>query len=80
MEPCDLIVPPYHGAFVVRKEGAVVETVKTGEDGRFRVSLAPGRYVLASASEGLPFLKPVGVTVREHEFTDVTLAFDSGIR
>jgi hypothetical protein len=65
---------------VVRRDGAVVSNVKTDGQGRFEVRLGPGQYVLESESAGLPLLKPVDVTVREHEFTDVELAFDSGIR
>jgi hypothetical protein len=80
VEPCSVSEPPYTGSFVVRKYGAVVAKVKTDGQGRFEVRLGPGRYVLESESAGLPFLKPVDVTVRAHEFTDVELAFDSGIR
>lgn len=74
---CDPL--PHAGRFLVRKDGDVVARVQTGKDGRFTVRLDPGRYVLES-SQGLPLLKPVEVSVREHEFTDVTLRFDSGIR
>jgi hypothetical protein len=65
---------------VVRKDGAVVAKVKTDGKGRFEVRLGPGQYVLESESAGLPLLKPVDVIVDAHEFTDVELAFDSGIR
>jgi hypothetical protein len=82
VEPCDLIEPPYEGSFVVRRGDNVVATVQTDAEGRFEVRLAPGAYVLQSEAEAeaLPLLKPVDVTVREHEFTNVTLGFDSGIR
>jgi hypothetical protein len=82
VEPCTVAAPPYEGAFVVRKGDKVVATVKTDAEGRFEVGLAPGAYVLQSEAEAeaLPLLKPVQVAVREHEFTNVTLAFDSGIR
>jgi hypothetical protein len=82
VEPCELVEPPYEGSFVVRKGDNVVATVKTDAAGRFQVRLAPGAYVLQSEAEAeaLPLLKPVDVAVREHEFTNVTLAFDSGIR
>ena len=80
VEPCSVSEPPYTGSFVVRRDGAVVSNVKTDGQGRFEVRLGPGQYVLESESAGLPLLKPVDVTVREHEFTDVELAFDSGIR
>ena len=74
--------PPYEGSFVVRKGDNVVTTVKTDAEGRFEVRLAPGAYLLQSEAEAeaLPLLKPVEATVRAHEFTNVTLAFDSGIR
>lgn len=82
VEPCTAAEPPYEGSFVVRKGDQVVATVKTDAEGRFEVRLAPGSYLLQSEAEAeaLPLLKPVEVTVREHEFTNVTLAFDSGIR
>ena len=57
-----------------------VAKVKTDGKGRFEVRLGPGQYVLESESAGLPLLKPVDVIVDAHEFTDVELAFDSGIR
>jgi hypothetical protein len=84
VEPCAVATEPtaYVGAFVVEKDGTVVEKVSTDHDGRFEVRLEPGRYVLRSEAEAeaLPLLKPTEVTVREHEFTNVTLLFDSGIR
>jgi hypothetical protein len=64
--------------------GDVVATVSSGDDGRFAVSLAPGRYVLQglAPTPGSPF--PIGstvtATVRPHRFTDVTVPFDTGIR
>jgi hypothetical protein len=80
VEPCSVSELPYTGSFLVRRDGVVVAKVRTVGKGRFEVRLGPGQYVLESESAGLPLLKPVDVTVREHEFTDVELAFDSGIR
>jgi hypothetical protein len=80
VEPCSVSEPPYTGSFVVRKEGAVVAKVETDGQGRFELRLGPGQYVLESESVGLPLLKPVDVTVQAHEFTDVELDFDTGIR
>ncbi|HEY2803543.1 MAG TPA: carboxypeptidase-like regulatory domain-containing protein [Actinomycetota bacterium] len=57
-----------------------VATVRSGDDGRFRVALDPGSYTISSAKPGLPSLRPVEVTVRPHAFTSVMLSFDSGIR
>lgn len=76
--------PPYVGEINVRRTygGPVLRTIRTGTGGRFVVRLDPGRYVLAWESRDVPwpFLKPVEVTVRAHEYTEITLGFDSGIR
>jgi len=58
----------------------VVGTVRSGEDGGFRVALDPGSYTIRSGRPGPPSLRPVEVTVRPDAFTSVTLTFDSGIR
>jgi hypothetical protein len=77
---------PYAGArlrITERGTGDVAATVMAEDDGRFRVPLAPGEYVVdAEPTEGrpLPFAKPVDVTVRPGEFTHVTMSFESGIR
>lgn len=55
-------------------------TFRSGTDGRFRVSLSPGRYVLTSVKAGLPRLAPRSVTVRRGTFSKLTLLFDTGIR
>jgi hypothetical protein len=82
VEPCTVAEPPYEGSFAVRKDGTLVAKVTTNDLGDFEVSLEPGRYILQSVAEAesLPLLKPTEVTIREHEFTNVELAFDSGIR
>jgi hypothetical protein len=74
---------PYEASILLRDAtGKVVATVRSGEDGRFRVNLAPGEYVLepVQGEGGLPYAGPVTVEVREHEFTSVTISYDSGIR
>jgi hypothetical protein len=77
---------PFAGArlrITERETGDVAASVTADEQGRFRVPLAPGEYVVdAEPTEGrpLPFAKPVDVTVRPGEYTNVTLAFDTGIR
>jgi hypothetical protein len=58
----------------------VVATVRSGEDGRFRVALTPGSYTIRCGRSGLPSLRPVRVTVPPRAFASVTLTFDSGIR
>ena len=74
---------PFAAEIAVKRGDEVVATVSSGEDGRFRVALAPGDYLLqgiAPNQGGLPFAKPIPVTVRPHEFADVRVTFDSGIR
>jgi hypothetical protein len=75
---------PFEATIKVRKVGGkVVATVRSGRNGRFRVSLAPGRYVLEAVwpNPGAPpSAAPVLVRVRAHAFTRVTIHFDSGIR
>ncbi|HKO74332.1 MAG TPA: carboxypeptidase-like regulatory domain-containing protein [Gaiellaceae bacterium] len=81
VEPCPSPSPPYTGIFVVRQAGKVVANARTDGQGYFEIRLVPGHYTLESL-EGrfLPSLKPVQVTVRDGEFTEVELRFDSGIR
>ncbi len=68
-----------------------IRTIQSGSDGRFRVALEPGSYVLTVRQPTLPSrvrgapprpvaAAPVAVTVRPHEFAQVTLKLDSGIR
>ena len=58
----------------------LVMTFESTSDGRFRVALSPGRYILRAARVGLPRLSPRAVTVRRGTFTRVTLVFDTGLR
>ena len=56
-------------------------SVETDGDGRFRLALDPGTYdVSIEADDDPPFAKPQRVTVHAGEFTDVTVAVDTGIR
>lgn len=72
-----------HQAWVtlVDGDGDVVTRFRTGEDGRFRVGLRPGDYVLEpDAGDPFPTSSPVEASVVEGAFTDVVLSFDTGIR
>jgi hypothetical protein len=75
---------PYQATIVVKDDqGNEVARVQSGEDGRFRVALAPGTYTLApqSSSQGsYPFAKEQQVEVQAGAFTTVSVQFDSGIR
>ncbi len=58
-----------------------VARVKSDSEGRFSAVLEPGTYVIRAASaQSPPSLKPVTVTVQAHQFTEVAVPFDSGIR
>ena len=74
---------PYDAKLRIRLRSTkrVVATVRSGKDGRFRVRLRPGRYVVDPAS-GRPYprAEPVAAVVHAHKFTRITVSFDSGIR
>ncbi len=75
---------PYQATIVVLEEsGEEVTRVTSGEDGRFRLRLAPRSYTLVPQSPNAgapPFASEVAVEVKEHEFAEVAIAYDSGIR
>ena len=68
-------------AGVLTTSGEEVTQFQTDEQGRFRVDLAPGDYVLHPESpNGLPFAADTQFTVDEHKFTQLKISYDSGIR
>ena len=75
---------PYQATIVVKdSNGDEVARTESGEDGRYRVSLAPGTYTLAPQSgsnSGIPHASEQQVEVRADAYTEVDIAFDSGIR
>jgi hypothetical protein len=74
---------PYEATLriVRRRSHAFVKRFSSRSDGRYRVHLAAGRYLIENArSNRLPSLAPVPVTVREHRFTSISIQFDSGLR
>ena len=75
---------PYQAHFVVlRPDGREVTRFDTDEQGRFKVNLPPGDYVLHPENPNgamLPYAADVTFTVTAHEFTNIIVTFDSGIR
>jgi hypothetical protein len=73
---------PYAATIVIRDAGGtVVAQVQSGADGRFTVKLAPGTYTVEPQNgQPLPRAESQVVTVKPHAFTEVTIAYDSGIR
>lgn len=73
---------PYQATIeVVDSQGSLVTRFQTDANGSFHISLPAGTYTLQGVSSG-PFPLPptVQVIVRSGQFTQITLAFDSGIR
>jgi hypothetical protein len=64
-----------------RQHGGATTRVRTDANGRFRVELPSGRYILKPQSNGpLPFARRVRVRVKERSYTHVRLVLDSGLR
>jgi hypothetical protein len=88
--------PPAHGATpcpdrplparltVARADSKqTVASARSNADGRFRIALPPGRYVIHATNlrgDVAPTAAPQTCLVHEHAFTTVTVHFDSGIR
>ena len=64
------------------EDGNVVARVTSGEDGTFQVDLPPGDYIINPEPGGDPFPigQPVDVIVEAGAFTEVEVAYDTGIR
>jgi hypothetical protein len=73
---------PYQAALtLLRPDGQEIVRFKTDEQGRFRVPLAPGDYILRPESpKTLPFASEQPVTVLPGQFTRILVTYDSGIR
>lgn len=75
---------PYQADIAILDEdGDEVVTFESGENGRFRVNLFPGRYTIVPASPNTgapPFADEQQVEVLAGSFTEVAIMYDSGIR
>jgi hypothetical protein len=73
---------PYQATLTVLKPNSQeVTRFETDEDGRFRVALPPGEYILHPESPNvMPFAGEQTFTVFPGEFTQITVHYDSGIR
>ena len=68
---------------VLNRDGREVTRVDTGDDGRFRISLPAGDYILQGQDRTggpLPIASPVTATVSPQGWTPVVIQFDSGVR
>lgn len=79
-DPCPDI--PYAAWIEVRRaSGGSVTRIRSGEDGRFRIGLSPGRYILDPESgDPFPVAGELEVLVDRGVYAEVTISFDTGIR
>jgi hypothetical protein len=75
---------PYVATVQVVADGRVVASGRSGDDGVFRVPVAPGTYTVRGIpldDGGIATARDVpGVTVQAGAFVRADLSFDSGIR
>jgi hypothetical protein len=75
---------PYAASIVVKNADGrfTVTRFTAGNDGRFRVPLFPGTYLLdpLPGASGFPVSSPQTVVVQTGAFTDLTISYDTGIR
>jgi len=72
---------PFQGTFTVFAAGGKVTEFQTDEQGRFRISLAAGDYVLRLESpKPMRAAKDIPFKVEENKYTLLDITLDSGIR
>jgi hypothetical protein len=74
---------PYQATLTVLSStgSSKVLQLQTATDGIYRVSLAPGKYILHPESPGvMPHAADIPFIVKPHEFTHLDVTYDSGIR
>lgn len=77
------VVPVVARVIVLDTGNAIAARATTDSDGRARIALRPGRYMLRAERVGAqlnPRTGPIAVTVTDGAFSTVTLQFDSGVR
>jgi hypothetical protein len=57
-----------------------VKQIRTDEQGRFKVDLPPGTYILQPEKKGLPSAGEQTIEVQSGQYTQTTITYDSGIR
>lgn len=81
-EGMDCADRPYQATLRVNNlNGRKIVQVQTDEDGRFKIPLPPGEYVLHPESPNvLPYASEQPFTVEAGKFTQLIITYDSGIR
>jgi hypothetical protein len=79
--PC---VEPFAATLAVTsaEDGSVVARVDSGADGTFTIDVPPGDYVVVPepGADPFPFGQPVEVTVAAGAYSEIEVAYDTGIR
>ena len=73
---------PYQATLTVNNSnGREIAKVQTDEQGRFKIPLEPGEYILHPESPNvMPYASEQTFTVVSGKFTQITVNYDSGIR
>ena len=73
---------PYQATLVVNNSnGREIVKVQTDEQGRFKIPLEPGEYILQPESPNvMPYAAEQVFVVEAGRFTQVNITYDSGIR
>ena len=73
---------PYQATLTVNNlQGGRIVQVQTNEQGRFKIPLMPGEYILHPESpNGIPYAAEQTIIVEADKFTQVIVNYDSGIR
>ena len=73
---------PYQASLIVNSpNGRKIVQVQTDEQGRFKIPLAPGEYILHPESPNvMPFAGEQPFVVEAGQFTRIIVNYDSGIR
>jgi hypothetical protein len=73
---------PYQATLTVKTlDGVQITQFQADEQGRFKVPLVPGEYILHPESpNGIPFASEQSFVVETGKYTQITVNYDSGIR
>ena len=73
---------PYQATLTVNSsEGSRIVQVQTDEQGRFKIPLMPGEYILhPETPNGIPYASEQTFIVEAGAFTQILVNYDSGIR
>ena len=82
VEGQDCADKPYQATLTVNSpNGRKIVQIQTDEEGRFKIPLAPGEYILHPESPNvMPFAGEQTFIVETGKFTQIVVNYDSGIR